>query len=45
MSIEAEPLMNQLLELAENDFITTVSMLKTMEEKVNKMDEKMEEFS
>lgn len=45
MSLEAEPLMTQLLELAENDFITTVSMLKNMEEKVNKMDEKMEEFS
>ena len=45
MSIEAEPLMTQLLELAENDFITTVSMLKNMEEKINKMDEKMEEFS
>lgn len=45
MSLEAEPLMTQLLELAENDFITTVSMLKNMEEKVNKMDEKIEEFS
>lgn len=41
MSTKAEPQMTQMLELAENEFITTVSILKILEEKINKMGEKM----
>ena len=44
MSTKADPQMTQVLELAENYFITTVSILKNLEEKINKIGEKMKEF-
>lgn len=45
MSTEAKPQLTQMLELAENDFITIVNTLKNLEEKVDTMGEKMTEFS
>ena len=44
MSTKADPQMTQVLELAENYFITIISILKNLEEKINKIGERMKEF-
>ena len=44
MSTKAEPQVAQMLQLAENNFVTTVSILKNLEEKTNKTGEKMKKF-